>query len=426
MGRALKTPERYMKIRNYILDMWEKTKPNYLFKTAVRGGLRNCGDVNSIGRVHAFLEDIGAINEGCLDRPVPRVRQQGEVTNAKENSHMEFWVNSLRPRKKRSWNKEGDLVDLSKPEGMTIQHLSPGEQALQDGVPNEQGSPSVPRKRPSRKRPSYDPFLLVPCRRFPSPSAVPFDVLIQSETLVVMDTHAHMSTTEVIGLLGGNYLHGSRLLKVSKAIPCRSLSTGLQCEMDPVSQTQASEELAHRGLAVVGWYHSHPTFGPIPSVRDIETQAKFQEWFGKGGAPFIGIIVSPYNYSNTSNQSQIRCLTVSDEWESAGQYRLPYQFDYEVYEDEADEGDTVEQVRSIADDYRTYPFRVQLNRRFGSSKDFDLLDKLLDSLRTRVTRSDDDKRESFLNRLKNTISENIKPQQLFHPSEPFEEVFTAK
>ena len=67
--------------------------------------------------------------------------------------------------------------------------------------------------------------------------------------------------------------------QVSKAIPCRSLSTGLQCEMDPVSQTQASEELALRGLAVVGWYHSHPTFAPIPSVRDIETQAKFQVWF---------------------------------------------------------------------------------------------------------------------------------------------------
>ena len=46
--------------------------------------------------------------------------------------------------------------------------------------------------------------------------------------------------------------------------------------MDPVSQTQASEDLALRGLAVVGWYHSHPTFAPIPSVRDIETQAKFQ------------------------------------------------------------------------------------------------------------------------------------------------------
>lgn len=121
MGRALKTPERYMKIRNYILDMWEKTKPNFLFKTAVRGGLRNCGDVNSIGRVHAFLEDIGAINEGCLDRPVPRIREQGEVTNVKENFHMESWVNSLRPRKKRQRNMDGDWVDSSKAEGMTIQ-----------------------------------------------------------------------------------------------------------------------------------------------------------------------------------------------------------------------------------------------------------------------------------------------------------------
>ena len=121
MGRALKTPERYMKIRNYILDMWEKTKPNFLFKTAVRGGLRNCGDVNSIGRVHAFLEDIGAINEGCLERPVPRVREQGEVTNVKENFHMESWVNSLRPRKKRQRNMDGDWVDPGRAEGMTIQ-----------------------------------------------------------------------------------------------------------------------------------------------------------------------------------------------------------------------------------------------------------------------------------------------------------------
>ena len=121
MGRALKTPERYMKIRNYILEMWEKNKPSYLFKTAVRGGLRNCGDVNSIGRVHAFLEDVGAINKGCLDRPVPRLRQPGEVTDAKENVQMESWVNSLRPRKKRPRNRDWDWADFGKSEGMTIQ-----------------------------------------------------------------------------------------------------------------------------------------------------------------------------------------------------------------------------------------------------------------------------------------------------------------
>ena len=49
-----------------------------------------------------------------------------------------------------------------------------------------------------------------------------------------------------------------------------------------VSQTQASEEIRSAGLKVIGWYHSHPVFDPNPSVRDMETQLKFQvkllEW----------------------------------------------------------------------------------------------------------------------------------------------------
>lgn len=98
---------------------------------------------------------------------------------------------------------------------VSFQHLSPDEATPLDLAPFDKGSPSASRKRPSRSKPIYDPFLLVPCRKFPSPSAVPFDVVIQSETLVVMDTHAHMSTTEVIGLLGGTYSHGARLLKVT-------------------------------------------------------------------------------------------------------------------------------------------------------------------------------------------------------------------
>lgn len=46
--------------------------------------------------------------------------------------------------------------------------------------------------------------------------------------------------------------------------------------MDPVSQTQASETLAARGYSIIGWYHSHPAFDPNPSIRDIDTQAKYQ------------------------------------------------------------------------------------------------------------------------------------------------------
>jgi protein MYSM1 len=42
-----------------------KSKPKYLNKTSVRPGLKNCGDVNCIGRVHTYLELIGAINFNC-------------------------------------------------------------------------------------------------------------------------------------------------------------------------------------------------------------------------------------------------------------------------------------------------------------------------------------------------------------------------
>lgn len=42
-----------------------KGRPRYLNKTSVRPGLKNCGDVNCIGRIHTYLELIGAINFGC-------------------------------------------------------------------------------------------------------------------------------------------------------------------------------------------------------------------------------------------------------------------------------------------------------------------------------------------------------------------------
>jgi len=42
-----------------------KSSPSYLNKTSVRPGLKNCGDVNCIGRIHTYLECVGAINYGC-------------------------------------------------------------------------------------------------------------------------------------------------------------------------------------------------------------------------------------------------------------------------------------------------------------------------------------------------------------------------
>ena len=65
-------------------------------------------------------------------------------------------------------------------------------------------------------------------------------------------------------------------LQIMRVAPCSNVGTNLQCEMDPVSQAKASSDLAQHGLEVVGWYHSHPTFAPTPSLRDIDTQSTFQ------------------------------------------------------------------------------------------------------------------------------------------------------
>ena len=42
-----------------------------------------------------------------------------------------------------------------------------------------------------------------------------------------------MSSTEVIGLLGGTFIKDEGVLEVLLAVPCNSISTGMQCEMDP-------------------------------------------------------------------------------------------------------------------------------------------------------------------------------------------------
>ena len=72
-GKPSRTPERYLKIRNGILDGWQACRPQYLTKTNSRKRLLDCGDVNAIGRVHGYLESVGAINVGCVEKSsIPR------------------------------------------------------------------------------------------------------------------------------------------------------------------------------------------------------------------------------------------------------------------------------------------------------------------------------------------------------------------
>ncbi|XP_005398546.1 PREDICTED: histone H2A deubiquitinase MYSM1 isoform X2 [Chinchilla lanigera] len=414
-GRQTKTPERYLKIRNYILDQWEMRKPNYLNKTSVRPGLKNCGDVNCIGRIHTYLELIGAINFGCeqavYNRPQPidkvRVRDRRDAVEAYQLAQR---LQSMRTRRRRVRDPWGNWCDAKDLEGQTFEHLSAEELAKRREEENNKPAKSSKVSRSTKS--SFDPFQLIPCNIFSEEKQEPFQVKVASEALLIMDLHAHVSMAEVIGLLGGRYSEVGKIVEVCAAEPCNSLSTGLQCEMDPVSQTQASETLAVRGYSVIGWYHSHPAFDPNPSLRDIDTQAKYQSYFSRRGAKFIGMIISPYNRNNPLPYSQITCLVISEEISSNGFYRLPYKFEVQQMLEEPQWGLVFEKTRWIIEKYRLSRSSVPMDKLFRRDSDLTCLQKLLACLRkTLSTVTNCFIAEEFLTRIENLFLSSYKSKR---------------
>ncbi|XP_032380746.1 histone H2A deubiquitinase MYSM1 isoform X2 [Etheostoma spectabile] len=399
-GRPSKTPERYLRIRNYILDQWMKSKPKYLNKTSVRPGLKNCGDVNCIGRIHTYLELIGAINFNCeqavYNRPkvVDRSKHK-EGKDAYEAYQLAQRLQSMRTRKRRVRDIWGNWRDSKDLEGQTYEHLSAEEVALRREELKKQPKPC----KISRLRGSIDPFQLIPCRSFGEDVQEPFQVIVCAETLLIMDMHAHVSRGEVIGLLGGTFSEEERVLKICAAEPCNSVSTGLQCEMDPVSQTQACDVLSLLGFSVVGWYHSHPTFHPNPSVRDINTQDQFQSYFSRGGAPFIGMIVSPYDPANPSPHSQTTCLLVKESQEPSGPQKLPYRFDFLSSQDIPDWEQMLRRAQWIIHKYSQTPGSVQMERLFRKDSHLTYLEKMLSSLARYLEPLPDEEGDPFLTQI---------------------------
>ncbi|XP_016144465.1 histone H2A deubiquitinase MYSM1 [Sinocyclocheilus grahami] len=411
-GRPSKTPERYLKIRNYILDQWGRSRPKYLNKTSVRPGLKNCGDVNCIGRIHTYLELIGAINFNCdqaiYNRPrlVDRSRLK-ENKDSLETYHLAQRLQSVRTRKRRIRDMWGNWRDAKDLEGQTYEHLSAEELAIKREEMKKKGP--KPSKLP-KQRGSFDPFQLIPCKAFGEETEEPFRVIVCAEALIVMDIHAHVSMGEVIGLLGGTYEEEKKVLKICAAEPCNSLSTGLQCEMDPVSQTQASELLGAKGQSVVGWYHSHPAFDPNPSLRDIDTQAKYQSYFSRGGAPFIGMIVSPYNSNNPSPLSQTTCLLVQEETGPSGPQRFPYRFNIQYSSELLDWSEVMRRAEWVVFKYRLSHGSVPMDRLFRRDSSLTCLEKMLTSIQKILEQVSEIDIETFLVQIETLFNTHFLPE----------------
>lgn len=415
-----KTPDRYLKIRNHMLDCWNQCKPRYLTKTSARKGLKDCGDVNAIGRVHQYLESIGAINVDCTtNAPRPPKRVPREIYEQEEQVDFdpsELVLGYDGPRKRKVRNEKGEWVDPKELEGRVIEH---GQTVVQlDAKPKRVIRRSHQYYGGDDFGRGYDPFRLVPTSHYNEDFPAPFEVEIISNALLVMDFHSHLAHTEIIGLLGGNFITrgDQKVLQVKTVFPCQSTSTGIQCEMDPASEMKAREVFADRGFDVVGWYHSHPTFEPHPSIRDIENQTSYQTLFRKettGDEPFIGVIVTPYDPEILSDHSQIQYLHISKEWDELHSFRVPYACRRTVIQNEQVSSDIFNQLVDLIGEYKNYEHKVKMMRPFGTQT---RLDKLLDSLKAHLFINQTEE-ELFIEKVKDRVmTDFVDKEEVIAPS----------
>jgi hypothetical protein len=156
---------------------------------------------------------------------------------------------------------------------------------------------------------------------------------------------------------------------------------------------------------VVGWYHSHPTFEPNPSVRDIENQCEHQAMFrrhGTGVEPFVGVIVSPFDPNNLSYLSKFQFLAVSEQYNQQLNCRIPYRFDREITRMNELSVSVFQQLSELVRYYRTYEHRVDLSRPLHRGEKLIRLEKLLKSLNHHIF-VDESTARAFLSKVKELI-----------------------
>lgn len=311
-GRPTKTPERYLKIRAFIINSWHESKPHYVSKTAVRTGLKHCGDVNCISRIHCLLEQIGAINFGHNGQQFTYIRPLIKLTEifAQPRQNTRKSSDSLAHEKRqRIKSVSSDLNEVDA--NFTVSH-DDGRLVFHNNGPTKSDG-----EQPRRTRVTVKPeFHLIQCSRFGKDRIAPFKVSITLSTLLCMHLHSLSAKHEVMGFLGGHQSKsvGRNKLSLTRYKPCQtSEQSGTMCEMCPgirihrwctvsltnssvfvsVSQVQQSDSLIAEGYDLLGWFHSHPAFPPNPSITDVGTQADMQLQFSlQNDRPFIGFILS--------------------------------------------------------------------------------------------------------------------------------------
>ncbi|KAF9350764.1 hypothetical protein BGX34_001005 [Mortierella sp. NVP85] len=238
-----------------------------------------------------------------------------------------------------------------------------------------------------------DPLTMVKCEPFcgqPNSGVLgcqPFGIKVQSNVLLGMDFHAHLMTTEVIGFLAGEWNASTKVIHIKAIFPCRSLQTGqnhVNVEMDPTSEFEVRQEIEKRNMRIVGWYHSHPTFTPDPSMVDIENQTSYQSLFkdeAMNEEPFVGAIVGPYDERLPGMSSVINWFYISQSPQERGH---PKRLLYDLIEDSELPEEEATSWTKLFDEYRNSPERTNFKEQWRQDESETKLQKMLVSLGRRM------------------------------------------
>ncbi|MHA2346534.1 MAG: Mov34/MPN/PAD-1 family protein, partial [Candidatus Hodarchaeales archaeon] len=110
---------------------------------------------------------------------------------------------------------------------------------------------------------------------------------------------------EVIGLLTGHIENKDTplaCLVITDAFPVgHGTNVNAQIE-DPQSMVRVFNESRKKNELILGWYHSHPSYGAFMSTTDYRTQVRYQRLGTKGShlAAPIALVIDPTKISRKS------------------------------------------------------------------------------------------------------------------------------
>lgn len=254
----------------------------------------------------------------------------------------------------------------------------------------------------SELRQDSDPQTLVQCMNFTNlKKTQPFTVSINTNTLMLMDLHCHLTTSEVVGYLGGRWHKETHQLQILQAFPVKCRFADQKNAESVEDEIQLS--MQERDLVVVGWYHSHPTYQPDPSVRDIATQQHYQKCLKVENSqhePCVGFIVSPYDPHLSPRDSVVKAYWIQSadaaNTQSSG-CPLPMAINYNIQQSGLLTDDLLTEMRQICYCYKGSPDAVDVMESWLAGVTF--LDKIKASLMKTFPKDQSNRLNCFINML---------------------------